>query len=851
MVIWSMRKISSDSANDFEEIKNPLIDFARVDMELIGANIQKENMVVEKPLTSFNNYYYSNCPQGKLNINSYETLIIKNVYEGIDWRWKINNGEVHHEFIVQPGADINLIQYRIKWADVEMNEAKNKLLLKTPLGAIEDGELICWQEDASLNKIPVEVNYHRSAQNQFGYQTSQTLIPDLPLIIDPPLNLEWATFFGGSGDESALSNNQIRCDASNNLFLTLRGITMAMPVQNPGGGSYFSGTIAGTWDIIILKFSNAGVLLWATYFGGTSSDQSTSISFMNNGNILITGYTHSNNFPLLNPGGGAYFQNTFYFGSDMFIIQFNPAGTLLWSTYYGYTGLDEAVDIDVDVNDNIFLLGETSGPFLPLMNPGGGAYYKGTMGGISEIVLSKFSSTGVQLWTTYVGGSNTDNPYDLAIDNNSIFITGITSSTDFTIVNPGGASFLQNNFGGNNDVFICKFSNSLALTWSTYLGGSEMENFPSIAVNNLGNVVVMLSTLTYSLPLTNVGGIYLDAYNANYDFYIAEFTNTNYMTWSTYYGGSGSENDVSSITYDPFNNIFITGSTTSTNLPTADPAVGNFFQSTLLTGVDIAFACFNTQRALVWSTYYQGSGINEKPKAITTDNNGVVFALCRIVGTSTITLSDPGSGTYYQSSLSGNEDALIIKFGNIIPLPITLVSFTAKEINENVQCEWITASEINNAYFEIERSRDGVEFTTIGQVDGQGNSTLAHSYSFLDINPFNGINYYRLKQNDFDGQSSYSKIEVVNFIDNSNDVFQIFPNPANQKTFIALSEEIKSNAIIKVNDMQGRILMELSLNADAIQNKIFPVSIDLPDGIYIISVSNEYFSESKQLVVNN
>ncbi|HWZ23213.1 MAG TPA: T9SS type A sorting domain-containing protein, partial [Cytophagaceae bacterium] len=100
----------------------------------------------------------------------------------------------------------------------------------------------------------------------------------------------------------------------------------------------------------------------------------------------------------------------------------------------------------------------------------------------------------------------------------------------------------------------------------------------------------------------------------------------------------------------------------------------------------------------------------------------------------------------------------------LVPLPVTIISFTAQKLNDHTAVlEWQTGNEKNNDYFIIERSSDGINFESIGTIKGAGSSTNFLSYSFTDENPFQDINYYRLKQVDFNGQSENSVIRIVNF----------------------------------------------------------------------------------------
>jgi len=96
-------------------------------------------------------------------------------------------------------------------------------------------------------------------------------------------------------------------------------------------------------------------------------------------------------------------------------------------------------------------------------------------------------------------------------------------------------------------------------------------------------------------------------------------------------------------------------------------------------------------------------------------------------------------------------------------LPITLVSFHATSSNGQISLEWTTASEFDNDFFIIEKSKDALNYNPISKIYSKGNTSLATLYSFLDNNPFHGINYYRLKQVDFDGKSRYFRPIAINY----------------------------------------------------------------------------------------
>ncbi|MCH2224307.1 MAG: T9SS type A sorting domain-containing protein [Crocinitomicaceae bacterium] len=129
------------------------------------------------------------------------------------------------------------------------------------------------------------------------------------------------------------------------------------------------------------------------------------------------------------------------------------------------------------------------------------------------------------------------------------------------------------------------------------------------------------------------------------------------------------------------------------------------------------------------------------------------------------------------------------------PLPIELINFEAHSINDNfVEINWETASERENDFFTIEKSRNGKDWNFVQEVSGAGNSSTLIAYKTHDYSPYHGTSYYRLKQTDFNGKSSYSNVDLVNLIQNNS--ILLFPNPTNGKLTIQSTENIVTISIL-------------------------------------------------------
>jgi hypothetical protein len=181
-----------------------------------------------------------------------------------------------------------------------------------------------------------------------------------------------------------------------------------------------------------------------------------------------------------------------------------------------------------------------------------------------------------------------------------------------------------------------------------------------------------------------------------------------------------------------------------------------------------------------------------------------------------------------------------ITFGSLSvalnPLPIELVDFTATPVENSVHLNWTTASELNNDFFTVERSPGGETFSSVGQVNGSGTTSQGSTYSLIDTNPLQGTSYYRLKQTDFDGTFTYSKVIAITY---EGSPFSVYPNPsAGDRVTIVLNGLNNMETVpVVIYDQLGRECMSLVVEVDKNSNsatKTVDFENELPKGMYMI-----------------
>jgi uncharacterized protein (TIGR03437 family) len=598
----------------------------------------------EDALPGVVNYLIGNQPSGWFkNIPTYSRVRYRQLYKGVDVVYYVKDGRLEYDLELARGADPGRIRLRVEGAQALRVDDTGDLVIATAGGELCQHRPIVYQESNGARRQVAGRYELRGTEVRFAvgkYDRSQ------PLVIDPALT--WATYLLPTNSTNAEPSG-VALDSAGNVYLT--------------GTAY---TTAGYDYCFVAKLNSSGTTAaYVTLIGGSGGDSiASAIALDSAGNIYLAGATDSAYFPTTDP----YYSYLSYYpyeypgyNADAFVMKFdNQATTLAFSNYFGGSGYDSFNSLALDANDNVYLVGTTSSPDLEVST--GSA--QTTLRGKSNAFVVAFSSAGVGIYSTYLGGTGTDAGNAIAVDSSGdAFVTGSTTSSNF----PVAGTPLQSTLSGGSDAFVAKLGPPLgALIYSTYLGGSGNDEGLGIAVDKSGAVFITGDTASPNFPV-------LGGYQATYgggasNAFVTRLAGSgSSLLYSTYLGGSGSDVGYS-VAIDSTGNAYVTGSTTSTNFPTTSDA----FQSSNHGTTNAFVTGLNPSGSgLLFSSYLGGSGTATIPAGTTNygDYGTAVAVNCAaglVVAGVTTSTNFPsasetitGAGTSTVSNPSNAPDAFV------------------------------------------------------------------------------------------------------------------------------------------------------------------------------------------------
>jgi hypothetical protein len=302
----------------------------------------------------------------------------------------------------------------------------------------------------------------------------------------------WATYVGGSQGETLWG---VATDSVGSVYAA--GVTQSnsFPVLNPFQGQKAVGGRSG-YDACFLKLSSDGIPIFSSFMGGNGDDVAYGIAVEAGGRFYVCGETASTNFPIQNA-----WQDSLVGSTDAFITAFDSSGMPLWSTYHGGSKRDAAHGVITDHTGNVLIAGYTESTDFPISYG-----WQSMISGQGDAYASKFTAQGNMIWSTYLGGADSDAFGDVVCDSiNNVYLSGTSRSINFPTLNaaypfqPDTVSFGQY----PQDGVVVKFDSAGGLVWSTYLGGDHHEKVNSCAMDSRGNLYVAGGTRSSNFPVYN------------------------------------------------------------------------------------------------------------------------------------------------------------------------------------------------------------------------------------------------------------------------------------------------------------------------------------------------------------
>ena len=509
------------------------------------------------------------------------------IYPGIDLVFHSAAGHLEYDFEVAPNADVKSIRIRYEGARISLSGAGD---LKITLAGVQFVQRR--PRAIGTNGAQVRCTYVLSSRQEVTLDLGK-YDHSSKLLIDPTLT--FSSYVGGSGFDAIYG---LTADSSGNLYL----------VGETSSASLWSNTSLGrsSRDAFIVKLnSTASEILYTVYLGGGGNDSGRGIAMDSGGNLYVAGLTASTDFPTTT---GA-FSESLSGQEGAFVAKLNPAGNLLYSTYLGGVTSGSSIGIAVDNSSEAYVAGQTGSPSFPVTS---GAIQGTYGGGASDCFVTKLNAAGSALvYSTFLGGSGLDACTGIALDSASYaYVSGMTYSANFPVLNPLQA------LNGTANAFVSKMNPSgTTLVYSTYIGGSNIDEATAIAVDSSGSAYITGASSSIDFPVTP--GVLQTSLKGAYNAFASKLAPAGTsLLFSTFIGGSGSDT-ATSVAVARLGTVVIGGFTSSPDFP----VVGGV-QSVLEGAFDAFMITLDSQASQpLFSSYFGGSGDDRAYAAAIVGNN--------------------------------------------------------------------------------------------------------------------------------------------------------------------------------------------------------------------------------------
>ena len=632
-------------------------------------------------------------------IPNYGRLQVRGLYSGVDLIYYGNAGELEYDLHVKPGADARRIRLRLRGERAQLDRDGNlvaDLIQKRP---------VAYQLDPNGARVAVASRYRRNRDGSYGFALGP-YDRSRELVIDPVLTL--ATYLGGSSQDIAYG---IGHDSLG--FVYVAGTTDS--TDFPASGNPFQGALKGGADLFVVKIdphvSPDLQIVFATYYGGSLGEIFGGMSVGPNGDVFLTGTTMSTDFPTVNAFQTSLGNGTGT-GADAFVTWIDTNQQIDYSTYLGGSNADAGYAITQDPSGKVWVTGGTQSDDFP--NLGG---IQTGRSGSQDMFLAGFDASqanaGTLVYSSFLGGAFWETGRGLAAAPDGTFwVVGGTYSFDLPMI---GSSF-QRSFAGGGDAFVAHINPALGsdgVLYTTYLGGSGLEEARSVLLDPAGRVIVSGYTTSPDFPVTS--DALQPGYGGNTDVFVSILNPANppgsQLVYSTYFGGAGGD-AAFDLKRDSNGVLYLAGFTLSPGLAASAGALQAAYDGTMDAFVLKLDPSHAGAAGLNYFSYLGSAGV-QVAYGVDFDAVGNIY----LAGATSSQIFDALGGPGKPSD-PGNTDAFILGFGTCSvdasphsehfaqPGGTATIAIIAQQAN----CSWAASS--------------GLDWVTVNPASGRGSGAV-------------------------------------------------------------------------------------------------------------------------------
>lgn len=422
----------------------------------------------------------------------------------------------------------------------------------------------------------------------------------------------------------------------------------------------FQSAYKADYEAFIVKFDSCGSLIWCTYLGTQGFDHAEKVVYSSDSSIVITGYTNGTDLATT-PG---CFQSSTNGNNDCFIAKFGLDGQPKWITYFGGAQSDFSYAVTLDKKNNIIIGGTSLSPTIHTTP----SSFQQNLAGAVDAFIARFNSNGQFKFSTFYGGTSSEDIHDVAADADGNII-GVGGSFSNNLSTTAGC--LQASSNGGMEIYVIKLDSVGNRIFSTYIGGTGLDDAYGVAADQAKNIYLSGHTASTDFYTTSV--THQTVVAGSTDGYCMKLTSGGALVWSTIFGGTQIENNVH-CKLDDANDLFALYNTQSSDFPFL--GTNNY---TLHNGAaDLALVKVSNSGQLIWSTLKGGTG-NETSSELILQKNKV------LVCGSSASPDFPVLTNNYQLVNNGQEDGFLSTIN--VSVTINVVHTFLQKNTSAAQCE--------------------------------------------------------------------------------------------------------------------------------------------------------------------